>query len=196
MTSSNTSDDRRGGRFSGKIFAKLRCQAKFIILATQQQHCARARCDFFFSSRSLRSSLEVQRAACSQACGAGAFVRGIGSRPAPRQCNARVTDYLRHTTPSAAYCRHTQASGRATCSPDRRSIDRSDPTRLETRGKTRAKNIRRLSTRRFLRRSLRLAEHHPGKALRIIFIFLYNTNILIYLYIVTWILNGDVILSR
>lgn len=117
------------------------CRTKFIAFNSTTADTtlrARARCDFFepvYPGFSRRSTREVQRAACSQACGAGAFVRGIGSRPAPRRCNARVTDYLRHTTLPTAHCRYTQAPGRATCCPDRRLID---PIRRD-RGKTRAR---------------------------------------------------------
>lgn len=137
----------------------------------------------FLSSRSLRGSLEVQRAACSQACGAGAFVRGIGSRPAPR-CNARVTDYLRHTTLPAAHCRYTQVSGRATCSPDPRSIDRSNEIGDSWKD---VREERSPFIYAMLTALIFASDKRRPKTLKIIFIFLYNTNILelIYLHIVT-----------
>lgn len=107
-----------GKEFSWLLYRSTTCRMKLIAFDITLR--ARTQCDFF-ESVSQRVSCSVQRAACtacSQACGAGAFVRGIGSRPAPRRCNARVTDYLRHTLP-AVHCRYTQASRRATCSPDR-----------------------------------------------------------------------------
>lgn len=73
---------------------------------------------------SRRARCSVQRAARRTVRGFRAWNR-LKACAAPRRCNARVTDYLRHRTlPTASLPVYTQAPRRATCSPDRRSIDR------------------------------------------------------------------------